>query len=140
MRLRIDTPLEIVVDEDQILSFRGEDESGAFGILPGHAAFLTSLSVSVVRWTRSDQSTRCCAVRRGVLTVMGDRTIAIATREAVVGNDIETLEGTVVTRFRSEMETERSERVDSTRLQLRAIRQIMRHLQAGGQVASGPLG
>ncbi len=131
MKLRIDTPLATVVDEDGVLAFRGEDASGAFGILPGHAEYLTSLAMSVVSWTGLDKAQRCCAVRRGVLTVTPERDIAIATREAIVGDDIETLERTVLGRFRAEIEAERAERVDSTRLQLRAIREIMRHLQAG---------
>ena len=44
MRLRIVTPLAVVVDEDDILAVRAEDSSGSFGILPGHADFLTSLT------------------------------------------------------------------------------------------------
>ncbi len=48
MRLRIITPLAVVVDEDGVLALRAEDASGSFGILPGHADFLTSLAISVV--------------------------------------------------------------------------------------------
>ena len=37
-----------------VVSVRAEDASGSFGILPGHADFLTSLAPSVVRWRRRD--------------------------------------------------------------------------------------
>ncbi|MCW6513141.1 F0F1 ATP synthase subunit epsilon [Lichenifustis flavocetrariae] len=131
MKLRIDTPLATVVDEESVLAFRGEDASGAFGIRPRHAEYLTSLTISVVSWTAAGGKQRCCAVRRGVLTVTPGRDIAIATREAIAGDDIATLERTVLSRFRDEIETERAERVDSTRLQLRAIREIVSHLQGG---------
>ena len=47
MRLRITTPLSVVVDEDGILSLRAEDATGSFGILPRHADFLTSLAISI---------------------------------------------------------------------------------------------
>ncbi len=129
MRLRIVTPLSVVVDEDGVLSVRAQDASGSFGLLPGHADFLTSLTVSVVSWRGADGRGRYCAVRRGVLSVSDGRDVAIATREAVASDDLATLDQTVLARFREESETEKSERVDATRLHLAAIRQIMRHLR-----------
>jgi F-type H+-transporting ATPase subunit epsilon len=86
MRLQITTPLSVLVDEEGVRALRGEDETGSFGILPGHAAFMTSLTISVVSWTRADGTRLHCAVRGGVLTVTEGRTIAIATREGVPGD------------------------------------------------------
>jgi len=129
MRLRIVTPLSVVVDEDGVLALRAEDATGSFGILPRHADFLTSLAVSVVSWKSSDKRERFCAVRRGVLSITGGRDIAIATREAALGDDLTRLDETVLARFRADIETERTEHVESTRLHLNAIRQIMRHLR-----------
>ena len=54
MRLRITTPLAVVIEEEGVLALRAEDATGGFGILPGHADFLTSLSISVARWTGAD--------------------------------------------------------------------------------------
>ena len=136
MRLRITTPLSVVIDEDGVLALRAEDASGSFGILPRHADFLTSLAISVVIWESSDGTRHYCAVRRGVLSVTAGRDIAIATREAVTGDDLVTLDETVLDRFRADIETERTEHVESARLQLNAIRQIMRHLRQDGR--SGP--
>jgi len=70
-------------------------------------------------------------VRRGVLSVDGGQDISIATRDAVLGDDLATLAETVLARFRADIETERSERVNSTRLELSAIRQIVSHLRRG---------
>jgi len=137
MRLRIVTPFQIVVDEDRVKALRAEDASGCFGVLPGHADFLTSLAISVVSWTGVDGAARHCAVRRGVLSVAAGRDVAIATREAIPGDDIATLDQTVLERFRADSEVERKEHVESTRLQLNAIRQIMRHLRPGGRVGPG---
>ena len=39
MRLRIITPLSVVVDEDGVLALRAEDASGSFGILPRPRGF-----------------------------------------------------------------------------------------------------
>lgn len=129
MRLRITTPLAVVTDEDGILALRADDASGSFGILPGHADFLTSLAISAVSWKSRDGVRHYCAVRGGVMTVTTGQDIAIITRQAVPGDDLATLDQTVLARFRSDIETERIERVDSTRLQLNAIRHIVRHLR-----------
>ena len=136
MRLRIITPLSVVIDEDGVLAMRAEDATGSFGILPRHADFLTSLAISVASWESSDGTWHYCAVRRGVLSVIAGREIAIATREAVPGDNLATLDETILGRFRADIETERTEHVESTRLQLNAIRQIMLHLRPGGR--SGP--
>ena len=131
MKLRIATPLEVVIVEDGVTALRAEDESGSFGVLAGHADFLTGLTISIVSWKTADDSRRYCAVRRGVLSVEGGERLNIATREAVLGDDLKTLSANVLARFRADLETERSERVNSTRLELNAIRQIVNHLRAG---------
>lgn len=139
MRLRIVTPLSVVFNEDDVLSLRAEDATGSFGILPGHADFLTSLAISAVSWQSVNAARRFCAVRRGVLTVTGGHDIAIATREAVPGDDLATLDHTVLARFRADIESERTEHVESIRLQLNAIRQIMSHLRPDRRSGGGIL-
>jgi F-type H+-transporting ATPase subunit epsilon len=129
MRLRIVTPLDVVVDEDAVTTIRAEDATGSFGIQAGHADFLTSLAISVVSWARADGTRRYCAVRRGMLSVAQGKQVAIATREAIPGGDLTTLDTTVLTRFRADIERERSERFESVQLQLNAIRRIVSQLQ-----------
>ncbi|MDQ2764198.1 MAG: F0F1 ATP synthase subunit epsilon [Pseudomonadota bacterium] len=129
MRLRIVTPLSVVVDDDA-LSVNAEDASGSFGILPGHADFLTSLAISVVGWKQGDGTQRYCAVRRGMLAVAGGEDVAVATREAIPGDDLATLDTTVLDRFRADNEQERSERFESVQLQLNAIRRIVSQLSS----------
>lgn len=140
MKLHIATPLSLVVKEDGIASLRALDASGSFGILPGFADFLTSLSIGVVSWRREDGKEHYCAVRRGVLSVTGGQDIAIATREAVTGDDLATLDQTVLARFHADLDSERTDRVDSTRLQLSAIRQIVSHLRGPGRNGSADFG
>ena len=128
MRLLIATPTEIVADHADIVAVRAEDESGGFGILEGHADFLTALSVSVVGWRHTDGSRRWCAVRRGVLSVRG-RQVSISTRQAQLGDDLDRLEQAVIIRYRAEAEAERAERASAMRLHTQAIRQIVRALR-----------
>ena len=137
MRLRITTPLSVVVDEDGILTLRAEDATGSFGILPRHADFLTSLVISIVSWQSGNETQHYCAVRGGVFSVDAGQDIAIATREAVTGDDLATLDQTILGRFRADIETERTERVESTRLQLNAIRQIVSHLGSRARPGGG---
>ena len=108
-----------------------EDASGAFGIQPRHADFLTSLAVSVVSWKDRAGARHYCAVHGGVLTVTGGKEVAICTREAILGDDLATLDRAILDRFGADAEAERAGRIDSTKLQLRAIREIVRHLQPG---------
>ncbi len=128
MRLRIVTPLAVVIDQTGVAALRAADTSGSFGILPHHADFLTSLSTTIVRWTAGDGTRQFCAVQGGVFTVTGGTDIAIATRAATIGRDLATLAQTVLARFHADAEAERSERFESVRLQLRAIRHIVSHL------------
>ena len=126
MRLKVVTPLSIIVDED-IDNLRAEDASGSFGILSGHAPFLTALAVSIVSW-RQGGGERFCAVRGGVMSVTDGTTIAIATREAVTGEDLATLDSEVLARFQSDADMERVENVETMRLQLHAIRRMISRL------------
>ena len=65
--------------------------------------------------------------------------ISIATREAVLGDSYATLDAEVLHRFRADIETERTEHVESARLQLNAIRHIMQHLRPKANVDGGGL-
>jgi F-type H+-transporting ATPase subunit epsilon len=129
MRLLITTPTAVIIDEQHVVALRAEDESGSFGILNGHADFLTALTVSVVSWRCADGRHAFCAVRRGVLSVTNGSQISIATREAIVGDDLARLENVVLAQFHEALEAERTARTESWRLQMKAIRQIVRYLR-----------
>lgn len=137
MRLLITDPTAVVADHDDVVSLRAEDETGGFGILPGHADFLTVLTVSVVGWRHADGRQAYCAVRRGVLSVQGGQRIAIATREAERGDDLDGLETSVLVRFRADAEAERTGRVAATRLHAETVRRIIEALRPDRQTGFG---
>lgn len=127
----------VVVDEPAALALRAEDASGRFGVLPGHADFLTTLAIGVVSWrTRAGEGH--CAVRGGVLTVEGGERVAVATREAIADSDLEHLESTVLREFTDRDAAERDARVESTRMELRAVREILRYLHPGQRPGHPP--
>lgn len=129
MRLTVTTPLMTVVEADGVAHLRAEDETGAFGILPGHADFLTALAISVASWRDDRGAEHHVAVRGGMLEVRGGSTIAIASPEAVTGNDLHRLESDVLGRFHRQLAEEQAARTDAQRLYLAAIRQIIRLLR-----------
>ena len=138
MRLLVTTPLSVVLDED-VHYVRAEDETGAFGILPGHADFITALDISVITWRNHSDEEHHIAVRGGVFIVRDGNLVEVATREAVSEDTFRQLGRAVLARFREEARAEEASRVSATRLHLAAIRQLQRYLEAGRQpVPQGP--
>ena len=131
MRLSVATPLAIVIEVSDVAHLRAEDDTGAFGILLGHADFLTALAVSVVTWRDESGIEHHVALRGGMLEVRDGDTIAIATPEAVTSEDLHRLEVEVLDTFRRELLEEQAARTDARRLYLAAIRQIARFLRGG---------
>lgn len=132
MRLVISTPTSVVADIPDAIAVRAEDDSGSFGILEGHADFLTVVSIAILRWRQADGVLRYCAHRRGILSVSGGHDVRLAVREAVLGADPDRLEDAVLTRFRQATEEEQSARAESLRLQMTAIRRIVQYLRPSG--------
>ncbi|MDE2050789.1 MAG: F0F1 ATP synthase subunit epsilon [Gammaproteobacteria bacterium] len=129
MRLDITTPFTTVLRTEAAVHVRAEDSSGAFGILPGHADFLTVLSVSVLTWRDMGNREHYVAVRGGMLSVHDGRSVSVAAPEAVAGEDLHRLEAEVLTRFQRQVDEERAAHTADQRLHLAAIRQIMRLLR-----------
>jgi F-type H+-transporting ATPase subunit epsilon len=140
MRLLITTPTTIVVDRRDVSAVRAEDATGSFGILEGHADFLTALSVCVIAWREGNAAPRFCAVRHGLFSVRAGTEVSIATREALVGDDLFHLESVALAQFRQAAEEERASRTESLQLQMSAVRQIIRFLrpQRASMFGDGP--
>ena len=115
------TPAQILVDTGDVAAVRAEDETGSFGILPGHADLLTVLVPSVVRWRTTDGAARFCAVHGGVFTVTAGRNVAVACREGVLGDSLEDLEARVRSVRAQQLEADRKARVEQVRLPRAAV-------------------
>ncbi len=137
MRLTVATPLAIVLETEGVAHVRAEDASGAFGILPGHADFVTVLATSVVSWRDQRGNDHHIAVRGGVLKVQRGRSVAIDTREAVLGDDLQQLESDVLVVFKRRVAEEQVARADERRLYLAAVGQIIRYLRPDGRPGLG---
>jgi F-type H+-transporting ATPase subunit epsilon len=126
MRLIITTPMALVADIDAVVHVRAEDETGSFGILEHHDDFLTALAVSVVSWRTAAGAQGHCAVRGGVLSVSGGNRVEIATRQAVVGDDLGQLADKVVAELKRNAEQEEAAWTHSARMRLRVLRELSR--------------
>jgi len=131
MRLLITDPAQIVADHPDVDAVRAEDATGNFGILNGHADFLTALEISVVSWRHADGRQGFCAIRQGILTVSGGRDVQVATREAHIGDDLDALERDVLAGYRAHIDADRTSRTAAARLRTQAIRQMFAALRGG---------
>ncbi len=129
MRLVIATPVLVVADIGDAVAVRAEDSSGKFGILDRHADLLTVLAISVLSWRRRDGQEGHCAVRGGVLDVTGGKTVSVATREAVVSDDLAKLEREVLVQFRRAFDEEQAAHSSAARLYLAAVRSMLAYLR-----------
>ncbi len=129
LHLTISTPSSVLVELPDAISVRAEDASGGFGILPGHADFLTVLPASVVRWRDGAGEAHYCAQGGGIFTVTGGNRVLVACRQGTLGDDLSTLEAQVQAMRAAGVDADRAARVAQTRLHANAVRQLMRLLR-----------
>ncbi|MBV8106859.1 MAG: F0F1 ATP synthase subunit epsilon [Hyphomicrobiales bacterium] len=136
LHLTVTTPSKVLVDAANVVSVRAEDQSGSFGILPGHTDFLTVLTPCVLHWATDDGAASFCSVRGGVFTVSDGRTVGVACRDGVLGDSLEDLEAKVRAARAQQLEAERQARVREVRAHAFAARQLVRYLRPGRSAVS----
>lgn len=129
MRLVITTPTTIVMDVSSVNSVRAEDSTGSFGIMAGHADFLTVLGVSVLMWRDGDGREHCAALRGGVLRVRGGDVVEIATREAIVCDRLGHLREHVLMEMTRSAEAGKAARRGALSLEQSVIRHLYGYLR-----------
>ncbi|MFP3504818.1 F0F1 ATP synthase subunit epsilon [Burkholderia sp. SIMBA_062] len=133
LHLTIATPAAVLADSAEIVALRAEDETGSFGIQPGHADFLTVLVPCVIRWHGPDHVPRFCAVDGGVLRVAQGHHVTIACRDGICGDTLVALQAQVAAAHAKRLDAARRARVEQTRLHARALRQLLRYLRPGAR-------
>lgn len=71
---------------DGVTAFVGEDASGSFGILAGHARLMTSLTVGLARFRVGDGPWQYLALPGGLLYFRDDR-LTLSTRHYLLDED-----------------------------------------------------
>jgi F-type H+-transporting ATPase subunit epsilon len=125
LQLKVTTPFQVLVDTGDVRMVRAEDASGNFGILPGHADFLSVLPVSILRWRDANDRLHFCALRNGVFTVSGGVNVAVACRQGILGDDLPMLAAEVTAFQEEQADAERRARTGEMRMHARAMRELV---------------
>jgi F-type H+-transporting ATPase subunit epsilon len=84
-----------------VRSFVGEDASGSFGVLPGHARFLTCLRFGLARFQNAEGSWHYLAMPGGVLS-FADDVLSLCTRRYYLEADYPRIVALLETRLLKE--------------------------------------
>ena len=110
---------------DDVESFVGEDASGSFGILAGHARMMTSLAFGLARYRSAGRDWRYLALPGAVLYFL-DNQLYINTRRYVCGEDYETVSTTLNHELRLEEENLQSLKENLVRLEDEMFKRLWR--------------
>lgn len=130
MRLRIVTPMAVRLDA-AVTRVVAETPGGAWGLLPRHADFVAPLRPGILTYETEDGAERYAGLNAGTLVKRGDEVMA-ATREAILGENLETLHARVREAFMVLDDQERAARAALARLEAGMIRRFMTLTQEPG--------
>jgi len=114
---------------ENVTSFVGEDASGSFGILPGHARMSTVLEFGLARYQVSGAGWEYVAAPGAVVNHVGNE-LHFSTRRYLRDRDLERVRMALEAELRAEEETLRSVRQSLRRLEDEMFKRLWR-LQRG---------
>ncbi|MFP4477233.1 MAG: F0F1 ATP synthase subunit epsilon [Desulfatibacillaceae bacterium] len=131
MRLRILLPTRVFLDT-RVTKVVAEGSEGAFGILPGHADWVSAIVPGILVYVpeQAEAPSRdfveevFVAVDEGALVKVG-RDLFVSVRDAVQGPDLGELERTVVEKYMQHDERERTAKTAMARIQAGFIRRFL---------------
>jgi F-type H+-transporting ATPase subunit epsilon len=88
---------------ENVVSFVGQDDSGSFGILPGHARMMTLLAFGLARFRIAGQEPEFLALPGGVAYFVGNQ-LHVSTRRYLRGPDFERISAGLREELRTEEE------------------------------------
>lgn len=101
---------------ETVVSFVGEDESGSFGILPGHARMMTVLTFGLARFRVVDEGWQFLAAPGAVVYHIDDQ-LHLSTRRYLRGADYESISAALQAQLLAEEQA------------LHAVKQSIRRLE-----------
>lgn len=108
---------------DGVTSFVGEDDSGSFGILPGHVRMITVLSYGLARFRVALEPWTYIALPGGVLYFVRNE-LRISTRRYFKDSDYLRISGVLLDRLLGEEKEIRSTRDSLFRLEQEMFRRL----------------
>ncbi len=128
MKLKVLLPTEILVDE-VVSKITAEAENGSFCLLPNHVDFVAGLVPGLLFFELEKGKEIFLAVDEGILVKCGSQ-VLVSVKNAVRGNDLETLKNTVAQEFHHLDEQEKMTRSALSKLEASFIRGF---LEVGGK-------
>jgi len=123
MRLKVFLPTEVLLDQP-VGKVIAEARNGSFGILPRHIGIVTALVPSVLVYLDAEGSERFLGIDEGTLVKCADE-VLVSTRNAVLGEDLQTLRDVVRKKFLELDDRERSARSALARLEAGVVRRFV---------------
>ena len=114
-----------------VQSFVGEDESGSFGILPGHHRFMTSLTFGLARFRCDESNWQFLALPGGLLYFVDDE-LTINTRRYLLDTDYERISSALSEHLLAEEEKLRSLKESLHRMEEEMLRRLW-EMRRGGE-------
>jgi F-type H+-transporting ATPase subunit epsilon len=119
---------------ENVVSFVGEDDTGSFGILPGHARMMTLLSFGLARFRIIYQKWEFLAVP-GALAYFVDGQLYLSTRRYLRGKDYEHLTLALRNDLLAEEEALREVKQSVRRLEEEIFRRLWK-VRPGGEFSA----
>lgn len=123
MRLRLITPRRICVDR-LVNRIVAESPEGSFGLLPQHIDFVSQLVAGLLIFEDESGRERYAGIDAGTLVKCGDD-VLVSTHNAILGDDLGSLQQRVQEDFRTMDDNERTARSAMARLEAQMVRRFM---------------
>jgi F-type H+-transporting ATPase subunit epsilon len=118
---------------ENVLSFVGEDKSGSFGILPGHARMMTVLLFGLARFRVAEQPWEFLAVP-GALVYFIDNGLYLSTRHYIRGREYTNITAAVDKQLRTEEEALLAAKRSITRLEEEIFKRLWKMSRRQGDL------
>jgi F-type H+-transporting ATPase subunit epsilon len=115
---------------EEVISFVGEDASGSFGILAGHARLMTALLFGLARFRRADGHWHYLAFP-GALLYFVNNELSISTRRYLLDDDYERISAALQEQLLAEEEGLRIMKESLHRMEEELLRRMWEMHRAG---------
>ncbi|MBP8953841.1 MAG: F0F1 ATP synthase subunit epsilon [Armatimonadetes bacterium] len=129
MLLRVLVPTRVLVEEE-VTKVIAEALNGSFCLLPLHIDFVSALAPGILSYNTRDGQEHFVAVNEGLLVKAGHE-VTISTREAIPGDDLESLRALVQQEAAEIQEREASMRAALSKLTTSLVRGLRQLGDAG---------
>ena len=127
LHLQSATQYELI---EKVTSFVGEDESGSFGILSGHARMMTLLTFGLARFRCMEQDWEFLAVPEALVYFFGNQ-LYLSTRRYLRGTDYELINSGLREGLLAEEEALHAVKLSMHRLEEEMFKRLWRMKRVG---------